>query len=109
MTTLRRPAFDAIEDQPTREALQGIYDFLVLTPLLLGGYEHFVVTTLKAETNLKLPHSLGFQPKDIIQTALSGGTVTFHYDQFTTSYIVLSTSAPITVRFFGGTNGSENS
>lgn len=105
---LRRPIFEDIKDERVRESIQWMYEYLISEPLLQGKFDHFEVTTRAAVTNLKVPHNLGFQPKDIIVTSQIGGTATFNYQQFTPQYIVLTTSAAMTVRFFGGTHESEN-
>lgn len=105
---LRRPIFEDIKDQRVRESIQWMYEYLIAEPLLKGKFEHFEVTTRAAVTALKIPHSLGFQPKDILVTSQIGGTATFIYQSFTTQYIVLTTTAAMTVRFFGGSYESEN-
>lgn len=114
MTTasLRRPIFEEITDERVRESIQWMYEYLLATPLLQGRFEHFSITTIGAVTNLKIPHTLGFAPKDIIQTSITsatfGASVIFAYSSFTPEYIVLTTSAPLTVRFFGGSYELEN-
>jgi len=107
-TVLRRPVFEEIEDERVREAVQWFYDYLKQESLLRGKFQFFNITTKNAVTALKIPHNLGFQPKDIIKTSEIGGTATFLYNQFTPKYIVLTTSAAMTVRFFGGSYESEN-
>jgi hypothetical protein len=76
---------------------------------LQGQFDHFALTISKAETNLKIPHSLGFQPKDIIQTSLTGaGAITYNYATFTNQFIDITTTGACEVRFFGGTYDTEN-
>lgn len=104
---LRRPLVENIQDIQVRESLQWIYDFVLAQPLLNANFQFLTVTVTSAVTALAVPHGLGFQPKDIILTAVSNGqTVTFLYDQFTSTNIVLTTSGACTVRFFGGTYGT---
>ena len=107
-TPLRRPIFEDIQDPRVRESIQWMYEYLIAEPLLVGKFEFFETTTIGAVTALKIPHNLGFLPKDIIVTSQIGGTATFIYQSFTTQYIVLTTTAAMTVRFFGGTYESEN-
>lgn len=107
-TPLRRPVFEDIKDPRVRESIQWMYEYLIAEPLLLSKFEFFEVTTRGAVSALKVPHNLGFRPKDIIKTSEIGGTATFLYNQFTPQYIVLTTTAALTVRFFGGTYESEN-
>lgn len=105
---LRRPVFDAIDDQRVRESIQWMYEYLIAEPILRGKFEFFEFSVGGAVTALKIPHNLGFRPKDIIKTSEIGGAATFLFDQFTPQYIVLTTTAATTVRFFGGTYESEN-
>ena len=105
---LRRPVLEEIEDERVREALQWMYEYLKQEAILRGKFNFFAITTKNAVTGLKIPHNLGFQPKDILKTSEIGGTATFLYNQFTPQYIVLTTSAAMTVRFFGGSYESEN-
>jgi hypothetical protein len=105
---LRRPIFEDIKDERVRESVQWLYEYLIAEPILRGKFEFFEITTKGAVTALKIPHNLGFQPKDIIKTSEIGGTTTFLYSSFTTQYIVITTTAALTVRFFGGTYESEN-
>jgi hypothetical protein len=107
-TQLRRPIFEDIKDQRVRESIQWMYEYLIAEPMLQGKFQHFEVTTRGAVTALKIPHNLGFMPKDIIVTSQIGGTATFIYQSFTTDDIVLTTTAAMTVRFFGGSHESEN-
>lgn len=70
----------------------------------LEGFKHFELTFEEAQTNLKLPHGLGFAPKDVIQTSLTGsGTLTWNYSLFDKTDLNLTTTGPCTVRAFIGT------
>ena len=109
MTVFRRPVFEAMTDERVREALQWLYEYILQQPILQGNFQFFELTFDRAETNIQIPHQLALVPKDIIQTSISdGATVTFNYDNFTSTYIELSTSGACTVRFFGGLYESEN-
>ena len=90
---LRRPIFEEIEDERVRESIQWLYEYLKQEALLRGKFDFFNITTKAAVTDLKIPHNLGFRPKDIIKTSEIGGTATFIYNQFTPQYIVLTTTA----------------
>jgi hypothetical protein len=107
-TPLRKPIFEDIKDQRVRESLQWMYEYMLAEPLLKGKFDFFEITTKGAVTALKIPHNLGFLPKDIIKTSEIGGTTAFLYSQFTTQYVVITTSAALTVRFYGGSYESEN-
>ena len=102
-TAFRRPPFDLIKDQYTREGFQYLYDYLQAQPLLQGEFQHFELTFDNAVTNEKVTHSLGFSPSDIIITSSIGaGAVTFNYDEFTETTLDITTSGAVVVRFFGG-------
>lgn len=100
---LRRPLFDVIKDDATRESIQWMYDYLQAIALLQGQFVHFELQFTAAVTSEKISHRLGFTPKDIIVTSLIGpGTVTFNYSEFTNDVLSITTNGAATVRFFGG-------
>lgn len=101
--TLKRPLIDQIEDANVRQSLQWIYDYLKVIPLLLSNFSHFEKSFLKAETELRIPHKLGFVPVDIIPTHKTGvGDVTFIYEKFDANNLVITTTGACVVRFFAG-------
>lgn len=107
MTVLIRiPPYERLIDPTARECFQWIIDYVQAVPLLQGNFEHFELEFNKAETNLFIPHRLGFLPLDIIQTSLTSpsgsATITFKYDKFTTTNFCITTSAACAVRFFAG-------
>lgn len=54
-------------------------------------------------TNLRFPHRLGFVPKDVILTGNTGaGSVTFNYSLFDQSYMDLTTTGAVALRFIAG-------
>jgi len=104
MTVLvRRPLIDQIEDAATRESLQWMYDFVTTEATLISNFRHFSLEFNKAETALKIPHGLNFAPIDIIQTYKTGaGAITFVYEKFDTTNLVITTTGACVVRFFAG-------
>lgn len=103
MNTPKRPLIDQIQDITVRESLQWMYDYLQALPLLSSNFEHFQKEFLKAETEVSIPHRLGFTPLDIIQTSLTGaGAITFNYEKFSSTALVITTTGPCVVRFFAG-------
>ncbi len=63
-------------------------------------FEHEFVS---AVTNFKLPHFLGFLPRDLIVTSKIGaGIITFNYDKFSIADLDITTTGPVTVRFVAG-------
>ncbi len=104
MTILRQPALEGIGDLATRESIQWILDYLSNQPLLSGQFQHFELEFNKIETNLKVPHSLGFQPLDVIQTSIipASGIVTCNMARFTSTNLDVTTNGACVVRFFVG-------
>jgi hypothetical protein len=103
---LRRPLFDAIEDERVRESIQWNYEYLIAQAILLSNFQFLTITVTTAVTALAMPHNLGFRPLDILLTSISNGqTVTFLYDNFTEENVVFTTTGPCTIRFFGGSYG----
>lgn len=100
---LRRPLIDQIQDAATRESLQWLYDYIVAESLLGSDFKHFTLSFSKAETELKVPHGLKFSPIDVIQTYKTGaGDVTFDYEKFDTTNLVITTTGACVIRFFAG-------
>jgi hypothetical protein len=94
-----------IEDPKVQENFQRLEDFLRDFPLSNGVFKFFVLALTAASypATVRVPHTLGFAPKDVLQTSVIGsGSVTWVYSQFTKSELVLSISGPVTVRAFVG-------
>ena len=71
----------------------------------LSGFHHFEIIIDKAVTNLKYPHKLGFQPKDVLVTSQIGsGTITWNYELFDSDDLNITTTGPTTVRAYIGTH-----
>ncbi len=101
---------DAIRvmDDPTRDLLFRVIQYIERNPLLSFGFEFVEHTFNAAGSGQVVPHSLGFIPKDIILTSKTGsGTVTFNYSAFTKTGISVDVSAPTTIRILVGTYRSE--
>jgi hypothetical protein len=91
-----------ITDKPTRDALEAIRDTYNASDLNLGPFKFFSLTIPDAVTNLEVFHNLGYVPLDIIETRVTGGTVTWNYDSFTKDKLSLTTSAAVSIRFLAG-------
>jgi hypothetical protein len=78
--------------------------------LSLTQFRHFTQTFTQNGANIKIPHGLGFTPKDVLQTSLIGsGTLSWNYSLFDqTNLDVTITGAtetdPVIVRAFIGTH-----
>lgn len=61
--------------------------------------------TDSAVSNLKVPHGLGFLPKDIVRAKVTGtGICTFNHSLFDKQLLDVSTTGPVRVRCFVGTH-----
>lgn len=75
-------------------------------PIALGGFKFFTFTVPKISTvahtypfTAVVPHNLGFQPKDVLLLHNStNATLTWNYQDFTTTVISFTVSAPTTIR-----------
>lgn len=97
-----------IKDQYAQENFRRLDAFLRADALQKGAFLFFTHTFTRAETKLKLPHNLGFQPSDVLQLSVGKpdtATVTWHYDSFDKTNIVLSSSGACTVRAYIGRYG----
>ena len=77
--------------------------------ILKGDWNFKELTFTQVETNKKIPHNLGFLPRDIIELSVTGpGNVTWNYSSFDKSDLNVTTSGACVVRFFVGTYSDEN-
>lgn len=94
---------DSIEDKNTRENLQRILDWARFPTPQRGDWKFLEITFGKAVANFKFPHGLGFNPKDVIQTRLTGaGSLTFNYTLFDKVNLDITTTGACVVRAFVG-------
>lgn len=94
---------EKVEDPIARENFQRLQDDSLKDALPKGQWKFFEIVFTKAVTNFKYPHSLGFMPKDIIQTSLKGaGSLTWNYNLFDSTNLNITTSGACTVRAFVG-------
>ena len=96
-----------LKDEPTRELLFRVIQYLERNVLLSFGFE-FIEYTIEAAMTATIPHGLGFVPKDALLTSKTGsGTITLNYDSFTNRDISVTASVPCTIRILIGTFRSE--
>lgn len=99
--------FSNIDDLITRKNFITISEFINDQGILRGKFKFFIVTVTGAQTKFKFSHNLGFMPQDVIQTSVIGsGAVTFNYSIFDSTYLYLTTTGTVTVRFFAGVYSS---
>lgn len=107
--------FKDLTDEYTRENFKRLQLFLQKFPLFRGEWVFLEKTFTSAVTDLDIAHGLGFTPKDIILTGVSGaGTIgfdiiTFNFDSFDETNINVTTTDACTVRFFVGCYKEESS
>src|SRR3990167_3596868 len=86
--------------------LKHIKDFLDKAIILNAEWRLLEIAFDGAKTEAKYAHNLGFEPKDVILLSVredGTGTVSFHYDQFESYFIVLSVDGACTIRVLVGT------
>lgn len=95
-------AKENITDPNARESFKQLQEFLVEeTPLI--GFRHFEISLDAATVNYRFPHSLGFLPKDIIETSVTGsGSVTYNFSLFDDTFLDITVTGPCVMRFFAG-------
>lgn len=92
-----------IEDEFAQENFKRVMDYFTQDAVTRTGFEYLTLTTTGAVTNYKLPHKLGYQPKDVIlMHNLNNVTVTFNYALFDATNLDITTSGATTIRILVG-------
>lgn len=100
----RMPFLAEVVDKFSRENFKYL-DKKVFNDAVLKGRFVFFERALEAAVypaTLNVFHGLDFIPADVIQTSFLGGTVTWNYSLFTRTYVSVTISAAVTVRFYLG-------
>lgn len=98
---LRIDSIQTFED--VREALQGVKEALDGSVLAKGEWTFFNIPVLSAVTSLTYAHNLKFIPKDVIQLSVTNDvTVTWHFDSFTRTNLIISTTGATVIRAYIG-------
>lgn len=96
---------DRITDQVVRDNFRKLKEFMD-SELVFSGFRKFEITFTAAEPHHRLPHGLGFLPKDIVLTSRIGsGVVSFNQDLSTTTELDLTSTGACVVRFIAGSFG----
>ena len=99
----------SIQDNNVRESLEVLKELLNQFPFLKGKWQFLEYSATAAVTNQKIPHQLGFSPKDAILLSKTGSaTVTINYDSFDESNVNVTTTGATRIRFFIGTYREDN-
>lgn len=92
-----------IDDEHIQENFRRLQYGLNDLALLKGQFKFFKFSFDTAAASKRIPHNLGFAPKDVLQTSVTNGaSVTWEYDSFDRDYIYITTSAACDVRAFIG-------
>lgn len=100
-----RLLYKDIKDASTSESLARVEAAWNDEPLLKGRFQfrEFTLAAPSYPATVSIPHKLLYVPRDIVQTSIIGGTVTWQYQKFTQTALVATISAPTVVRAFIGT------
>jgi hypothetical protein len=100
-----RFGLDKLGELPyVQEFFRQIQDFINNDPILATGFKFYEITVDKSVVEFTYPHRLTFMPKDVILLNVSDEeSVTFHYDNFTNTNLVFTTTGACTFRAFIGT------
>lgn len=87
----------------SQENFLKIANFVSNHPLLGGNLRLVEVVVKNPSSSYTVYHRLGFEPKDVIITYISLGTVTPLYDSFTKEKLEINVSSACTLRMLVGT------
>ena len=94
---------EKIKDKDVRENFQKLLEELRAFPLFQGQFRFIELSFDGAVTDKSIQHHLGFQPRDVIQSSLTGtGVIVFKNDLFSPTHIVVSTTDACVFRGFIG-------
>ena len=97
-----------IKDRDLRTSLYDIQEEFQAQDVLNGKFKHFSIVFTAEVTNFRYSHRLGFKPLDAWFTSqigtgtLSAGRAEFNYSLFDRDFFDITTTGPVTVRFFIG-------
>lgn len=100
-----------IKDIYTQKNFEIIRDELNGNPLLKGRFVFVEISVPSSGSNQKFTHNLGFKPKDVLVLSTIGGTMTFLYNSFDSTYLYYDatvTTSPMTVRAYVGSYSENN-
>lgn len=95
--------FKNIQDRWVQQNFFRIQKFLLDWPLFRGNWKFFEISVESAVTSKPIPHGLDFKPLDVIETSKTGpGVLTWEYESFDKTNLVVTTTGACTVRAFVG-------
>jgi hypothetical protein len=106
--------YDQIEEGQTKENFASLIRYFRESKALsLLQFRHIELSFPANVTNSKVPHGLGFVPKDVIQTSLKGsGALSWNYGEFDATNLDITVTGatetdPVIVRAFIGTHTED--
>lgn len=98
-----------IQDEVIRKNFEKLQEYFEAQNQL-QDFQFVEISTDTEQTNLKVRHSLGFVPKDVIRTKVVGaGQITFNHDKFDRETIDVTTTGQVRFRGFIGTYKDDTS
>ena len=97
-----------ITDNYVKKNFEILQDEFLSNPFLKGAFKFFEINIENtAAGTYKIPHGLGFKPKDVLLTSYLGTVPTFNYTEFDATNIVVVTTGQVLFRAFIGTYSEE--
>lgn len=93
------------QDPYLRQNFESIGDLFQRCPFLKGEWLFLPLSFTTTGNNIKIPHTLPFRPSDVILLSAIGGSLTFNYNLFDSTYLNVNatvTTSPLAVRLFVG-------
>lgn len=104
---LPQVAIDQLKDPLLQRNFKNLQNFFD-TEIITMGFRFMEFTLDKETVNAKFAHNLGYIPKDVLVTRLTGeGQITFNYNLFDNRNIDVTVTGPVKVRLFIGTYRKE--
>lgn len=100
-----------LEDPFLQQNFKNIADLFQKNPFLKGEWRFLELTFTTTGATVKIPHTLDFTPKDAILLSVVGGTATFNYNLFDSTYLNVNatvTTSPMIVRVLVGRYTEES-
>ena len=100
-----------LQDPYLQQNFKSIAALFQELPFLKGQWRFLELEIKSSGTSVKIPHTLDFTPKDVILLSVVGGSVTFNYNLFDSTYLNVDatvTSSPMVVRVFIGRYTEES-
>lgn len=92
-----------IADTFVQENFKRINDYFRAEAITRAGFEFLEIVLPAAVTNFRFPHSLGYQPKDVVlMHNLDNAVVTFNYRLFDKTMLDITSAGATTLRILVG-------